>query len=772
MKEKKGLTAKEVKERIHEGKVNNAKVTSGKSYFGIVASNLFTFFNFINVVLFLMVVFSNSIRNGLFIFVILANIIIGTYQEIKAKKMLNRLSILKNQKVMVYRENKQQEINMTDLVLDDWIILTAGNQIPTDAKVMNGRIEVNEALLTGEAEVVEKETRDKLYSGSFVTAGKAICQVIHVGADNYIHQMTQEAKRIKYQSSLLRESLNKIVKVVGILLVPICSLLFFHLYYWKGLPFEEASLQTVAAAIGMFPEGLVLLTSITLTLSVIYLAKKQVLVQELHCIDALARTDVLCLDKTGTITQGSMQVERTILLEEIPFDEIMGNLMANLEDDNATAKALREKFPGIKTYNALSFQPFSSDRKYSSVCFLDKGTYYLGAAQFLLENFSTEEYAKEGLRVLVLAHSETNKEEKKALALILLSDKIREDAKETLAYFKKQNVVCKIISGDDPITVSAIAQKVEMDEAEKYIDATTLTTTEEIKEAVRTYHIFGRVTPQQKKEMVVCLKELGHTVAMTGDGVNDILAFKEADCSIAMAAGSDAAKSAANIVLMNNHFSAMPSIVDEGRRVINNISMSGSLLLVQVMFSIFITLFTILLGGNYPFVPLQLTITNAFFVGFPSFFLNLESNLGKVEGDFLRDLLKRAFPPALTISVGTTLIVTIGPMFQLSPTSLSVLCLLFTAWNYMLVQKRIYAPISPYRKMVFLLTQSAYFLSLVIGQEIFGLGQVSYGQLLILVALLNFSPLFHDISFAFFGFLERKYKVHFAQKYKKTTVEH
>ena len=736
---------------MQRGQVNKTKKDTTNTYPKILFTNIFTFFNLINCVLFFLVCLTGSYQNGLFVFVVFSNVIINLFQEVRSKRTLDKLALLKVAKADVYRDGKLENLPIHKLVMDDVLRLKSGDQVPTDAKVIQGSLEVNESFLTGEMDTIYKQLADELFSGSFITAGEALCQVIHVGADNYIAKINKEAKTIKRQKYLIQGSLNKIIRWISLILVPLCTLLFVKQFYFSHATFNTAILRTVAAAVGMFPEGLFLLTSVTLTISAVYLARKKVMMQELNCIDALARVDVLCLDKTGTITEGKMTVEKTISFHsETPLAEITGNLMAQLPDQNPTAMALRTFFPEKKTYQMQQVVPFSSDRKFSCVTFEGQGTYFIGAASILLGTNheavlkQERQLAEEGYRVIVLAHSTQGYEEAglptdiEPLGFYLLSDTIREDAKETLEYFRSQAIQCKIISGDDPVTVSQIAKKVNLPGAADFIDVSKLTATE-LKEAVSNYQIFGRVTPQQKKEMVLYLKEQGHTVAMTGDGVNDVLALKEADCSIAMASGVDAARQVSNLVLLENQFDALPSVMDEGRRVINNITRSGSLVLVQVLFSIMITMGTLLSGTTYPFEPIQLTIINACFVGIPTFFLNFEPDFNRIKGDFMTTIFKNAFPTALTITVGTLLIINFGYWFNSSSKALSIMSIIFTAWNYRLIQKKVYPAINSYRTMIFFSTQILYFAALIVGRDLFNLGNTSYLNLILLIALLNFS---------------------------------
>ena len=704
-----GLTQTQVQQRIEEGKTNKTTNNTTRSYKQIILGNTITFFNIINVILLAMVLSVGSFKNTLFIFIILTNTVIGIVQEIRTKKTLDELAILTASQVQAVRGGKYVTVNVDEIVLDDLIVLKAGDQIPADAVVQKGHLEVNESLLTGESDSLNKEEGAELFSGSFVTAGKALCKVVHVGEDNYMEQITKEAKQYKRHDSVLKKNLNRILKVISIIIIPLGIGLFYKQYYITQVGRTDAVLNSVAALLGMIPEGLVLLTSVAMTLGVLRLARRRTLIQELFCIETLARVDVLCLDKTGTLTEGSICVERAELLDNIlkledkekevqepgiiemeaeeqrysqisqgEFEQIMGNLMGALSDDNATFLALKERFTPISTYKTEHTIPFSSERKYSGVSFKDQGSYYIGAVQFLFPKgqdtlqSSAAYLAAEGYRILVLAHSEEVRkdadlpEELQPLAIILMSDIIRPEASATLEYFREQGVDVKVISGDDPATVAAIAKKVGLENADAYIDATVLRTQEQIADAVRQYTVFGRVTPKQKKQMVLALKQQGHTVAMTGDGVNDVLALKEADCSVAMASGSDAAKNCANVVLLDSDFSVMPDIVNEGRRVINNISLSASMFLIKTIFSVLLALETIFIGRAYPFEPIQLSIINGCAVAIPTFLMTIEPSFQKVDSHFFRKVFRNAAPPALTITFTIMAAMYIGGVAQLS----------------------------------------------------------------------------------------------------------
>ena len=770
-----GLTNEEVRKRIEEGKVNFNDNPNTRTYKQIIRENTLTFFNFLNVVLLVLVLMVGSYKNSMFVGIIIINTVIGIIQEIRAKKTIDKLAILAESKVTVLRDGVSSEISTEELVLDDCILLKNGDQVPADSMILEGQIEVNESLLTGEADNLSKTEGDQLFSGSFVTAGEACCQVIHVGKDNYASQITSEAKEFKRHNSELRNSLNVILKVISIIIVPLGLMLFYKQFYLAGDTLENAVVSTVAAVLGMIPEGLVLLTSVALTLGALVLAQKKTLVQELYCIETLARVDTLCLDKTGTITEGSMCVEQVVpyLAEEETEEEnisqenkgsyaatvrlaetgkIMGNLMAVLKDKNATADALRRYFPEQKTMKVKNVIPFSSDRKYSGASFEDQGTFLMGAVQFLFPQGQErlkklcEQYADKGFRILALAGSPevaedvSLPEELEPAALLLLTDVIREEAPDTLRFFDSQGVDLKVISGDDPVTVSAIAKKAGLKNADHYIDATTLVTEKDLEKAVAECSVFGRVTPQQKKAMVVALKKQGHTVAMTGDGVNDVLALKESDCSIAMAQGSDAAKNIANVVLLDSNFASMPHIVNQGRRVVNNIRTAASMFLIKTIFSVCLALLTILFGEAYPFEPIQMSLISACAVGIPTFLLAQENNYQKIDHTFLRHVFMNAFPAAITITTCVFVIMQMCQHVYDTGNMLNTACFLVTGWNYMSTLKTVYAPLNRYRKVIIYGMQVIFFTASVILQDLLALRSLQYGMIILVFILMIFSP--------------------------------
>lgn len=806
-----GLTNEQVQERIAEGKVNVNENPNTRTYKQIILENTLTFFNFLNIALLVLVLFVRSYKNSMFMGIILINTVIGIIQEIRAKKTIDKLAILTESKTVVLREGKKWSISTEKLVLDDLIFLKTGDQVPADVKVLEGTVEVNESLFTGESDNLSKSQGDELFSGSFVTSGEACCQVIHVGKDNYASQITSEAKEFKRHNSELRNSLNAILKVISIIIVPLGAMLFYKQYMIVGDTLKDSVVNMVAAVLGMIPEGLVLLTSVALTLGSMVLATKKTLVQELYCIETLARVDTLCLDKTGTITEGTMKVEdvqlydtaqttvvqhtakfdpetgepvqnvsalkpevtvsaekengqiqetvnsETVSQEERQklqeIDHIMGNMMSVLHDQNATADALRKRFPSRNDLKLIHAIPFSSDRKYSGAVFEGRGTYLMGAAQFLFPEGNEEllehcsSYAQEGYRILVLAHSEqeTKGTERptglEPLGLFLITDVIREEAPDTLAFFDSQGVDLKVISGDDPVTVSAIAKKAGLKNANHYIDATTIKTSEEMQRAVAECSVFGRVTPQQKKQMVQALQSQKHTVAMTGDGVNDVLALKEADCSIAMAAGSDAAKNIANVVLLDSNFGAMPHIVNQGRRVVNNIRSAASMFLIKTIFSVLLSLITIFFGDAYPFEPIQMSLISACAVGIPTFLLTQENNYNKIDHTFLRHVFMNAFPAAVTITGCVFTIMLVCQDVYHSNVMLNTACVLVTGWNYMSALRTVYSPLNTYRKVIIYGMQFAFFISAVVLQDLLTLGSLEFGMIILVFVLMTFSPI-------------------------------
>lgn len=664
-----GLTEEQVQERFGRGMNNVQPNVVSKSYLGIFRSNVLTLFNFINFVLAALIFVFGEFKNMLFIGVVTVNIIVGVVQEIRSKKVLEKMSLIAAPHVDLVRGGKVVQCEISDIVIDDIMILKQGMQIPSDSIVVEGQCEVNESLLTGEQDDVHKQNGDFLYSGSFVQAGECKARVSAVGEDNFTSKLMAEAKKFKKPKSELMRSINWIIRIVTLAIFPL-GILMFYTNKITTSTINEAVTGTVASVVGMIPEGLVMLTSIALAVGVIKLARKRTLVQDLYSIETLARVDMLCLDKTGTITEGSMQVEKTHIYSTKfgNVDDIMANMVSALGAQGSTFEAFAQYFRSNEKYEVVGTVPFSSSRKWSAADFGAQGKFIVGAPEFVLkERYSlvendVKEYSAQGFRVLVLVRTtqplkdDLDRDRLKPIALIVLSDKIRENAKDTLAYFAKQGVDLKVISGDNPLTVSKVAERAGLANADKFIDATELDTDEKIYDACDKYTIFGRVTPKQKKTLVTALKSKGHTVGMTGDGVNDVMALKEADCSIAMASGSEASRNVAQLVLLDSDFAALPSVVAEGRRVINNIERAASLFLVKTSFSILLTLLLIILQMNYPFEPIQLTLISGLFVGLPSFFLAIEPNDAKVKGSFLGKVFKKALPAGFTVATMVTII--------------------------------------------------------------------------------------------------------------------
>lgn len=712
-----GLSRQQVEQRAAQGLVNRHTEVPTKTIPQIIKGNVFTLFNLINAILAVLVLMVGSYKNVLFMGVIICNTLIGTFQEIRAKKTIDKLSLISAPKAKVLREGKKEQIPVNELVLDDVMVLEAGNQVCSDAIVVNGECDVNESLLTGESDPVSKKTGDMLMSGSFVVSGTVHAQVEHVGSENYAARISSGAKYIKKPNSEIMNSINLIIKIIGFIIIPLGAILFYKQIFVANQPFDEAIVSTVAAIIGMIPEGLVLLTSVVLAVSVIRLSQHKTLVQELYCIETLARVDVLCLDKTGTITEGNMQVEEVLPLGKTSIEEAEQALVAlvhSLDDNNPTFIALKDRYSGSTecSWKSTAVFPFSSAKKWSGAAF-PQGSFVIGASEFILRSGYeavrplVEQYSAQGSRVLLLARSEEAFREKELperlepMALILIGDKIRPEAKRTLEYFHEQGVDLKIISGDNAVTVSNIAKRAGLKQADHFIDASTLRTEDEVKAAAERYSIFGRVTPQQKLQLVQALKEKKHTVAMTGDGVNDVLALKEADCSIAMASGSDAARNVSQLVLLDSNFASMPKIVAEGRRSINNIQRSSSLFLVKTIFSVILGLIFVFVNHPYPFEPIQLTLINAVTIGIPSFFLALEPNKERIQGRFIYNVIRKSIPGALVVVLGVMASVVIGDYMRLTDDQISTVAALVTATAGFCVLFRVCQPFQFWRRILF-----------------------------------------------------------------------
>lgn len=702
-----GLTDEEVRQRVEEGLTNRADISTDKTTKEIVISNVFTYFNLIFLVITILLIMVGSFRNLTFLPIIIGNTVIGIVQEIRAKKTLEKMSLLNAPRADVIRNGSVKQISTEKLVKDDVILLTAGKQICADAVVISGNIQVNESLLTGEADEVEKTEGSTLMSGSFVVSGECYARLEKVGNESYISKLSLEAKSMggKEQSEMIR-SINLIVKLVGIVIIPIGLILFWQSHFVNGESITKSVTSTVAAIIGMIPEGLYLLTTVALALSTMKLARKKVLLHDMKSIETLARVDVLCVDKTGTITEPDMKLKEIFLCKNsgadgtqtaLTLDELKSLILdyANASvDNNATMLALKAYAADALTNNTsalhrttVSQQAFSSSLKYGSVTFSD-GTYLLGAPEFIMhEDFARIEeeiipYADKGDRVLLFARYDGENVENgingsvTPLGFVALANPIRENAVKTFEYFKSQGVAIKVISGDNPRTVSRIAIQAGIESAESFVDAATLDTEDKIADAVNKYTVFGRVTPKQKKQLVKALQAKGHTVAMTGDGVNDILAMKDADCSVAMASGSEAAAQAAQVVLLDSDFAHMPDVVYEGRRVVNNIQRSASLFLVKNIFSLLLSLFSVILMVTYPLEPAQVSLISMFTIGVPGFLLALEQNKDRIKGHFITNVMLKALPGGLTDVIAVGALVVCGEVFCISDASIGTIATL------------------------------------------------------------------------------------------------
>lgn len=692
-----GLNSDQVNEYFENGWSNEPVEPPSKTVPEIIKSNLFTYFNLVFAVLAALLILAGSFRNLTFLPVILANLFIGIIQEIRAKNTLDKLSVLNAPKALVVREGRQFSIPAEELVLDDIVIFKAGNQICADAIVVDGEVSVNESLLTGESDEISKKPGDELMSGSFIVSGECYARLDKVGEDSYISKLTLEAKAMnsEEQSEMIRV-LDKLVGVVGILIIPIGLLLFGQQFFFSGASFSKSITSMVAAVIGMIPEGLYLLASVALVVSVMRLASKKVLVHDMKCIETLARVNVLCVDKTGTITENTMEVNGEIPMDGYdsqsmaPLKQIISDFASAMSSDNITMKAMKDYFNKPSGRKAVSVSPFSSQFKYSGAAFED-GSYVLGAPEFVLredyDNYreQIEQYSSEGYRVLVFGIYDGVIDGKALtgkvtpLGLVFLSNPIRKEAPETFKYFENQGVEIKVISGDNPVTVSQVALQAGIANADNYIDASTLTTDEAIEDAVLRYTVFGRVTPDQKRKFVRALKKAGRTVAMTGDGVNDVLALKDADCSVAMASGSDAAAQASQLVLLDSNFACMPSVVMEGRRVVNNIERSASLFLVKNIFSFLLSLFSVCFMINYPLEPSQISLISMFTIGVPAFLLALQPNKNIIQGHFLSNVLIKALPAGITDFLVVGALVVFGQVFEVGETDISTACTMLLA---------------------------------------------------------------------------------------------
>ena len=712
-----GLTSAQAAERAEKGWMNTLSKGAGKTEWEIAARNLFTFFNLVFVVLAVALALAgSSVKNMTFLIVVVCNLCIGCFQEIRAKRAVDQLKIVTVQKLRTIRNGEVTLLPSDALVRDDIVEFTAGDQICADCILLTEQLQINEALVTGEEDAVTKMPGDTLLSGSFVISGTARARLTQVGADAFAARLSQAARENPNTAkSEMMGSLDKLIRWVGIALIPVGALLFCQEFFTLRQGLTASAEGTVAALVGMIPEGLYLLTSVALAASSLKLTRKKVLVKDLNCIETLARVDVLCVDKTGTITEPGMEVEQVIPLTGDPperLEDILTALFSGQEPENDTGRALVETFAGKTDWVCEKRIPFTSEKKWSAAIFRGQGAFVVGAPEFVMaERYgeiqeTVEAWSVRGSRVLLISnHAGTLTEHLEAgklrpLALIVLSGRIRSTAAETFAYFKAQGVTVKVISGDNPITVSQVALRAGIPGSEHYVDASTLETDEEIAQAAERCTVFGRVTPDMKKKLLQALKAAGHTVAMTGDGVNDVLALNEADCSIAMASGAQAASQVAQLVLTESDFSAMPAIVGEGRRVINNIQRAAALFLVKNILSMGLALACLIGGFSYPFIPLHLTLISALTIGVPSFFLAMEPNYERVSGKFLLTVLGRALPGGLANLFLVLLAQLLLPLLALTEGQISTICAAILAVVGMLVLRKTCKPFTPLRHIL------------------------------------------------------------------------
>ncbi len=761
------LNDEQVNELKKQGKVNSDTSLPTKSVKRIFYDNIVTLFNIVNIILFALLILVGSYKNLLFMGVVLCNTAIGIFQEIRSKRSVDKLSILVSKKVKVIRNNTEIEIPVEDLVLGDVIYISRGSQVPSDCIVISGTVSANESLLTGESDTITKNENSQLFSGSFISSGECYAQINKVGADNYASKINSEAKYIKKVNSEIMNALTKIIKICSFIIFPMGVALFSTKFFLFNVPLQDSVVSTVGALIGMIPEGLVLLTSSVLAVSVIRLTKCKVLVQELYCIETLARVDVLCLDKTGTITCDEMEVTDIYSFTE-NADEInlaLGSVSNASQDDNSTIKAIKAYSLKFKALTPKTVLHFSSDKKWSGAVFENSVSYIIGASEFIYKDkakyknvFETIYSITEPVRILSLCKinrevtADDNLQDAIPLAIILIKDKIRSNAKETIGYFIEQGVQLKVISGDGVNTVSNIAKEAGIEGAELAVDATTLTTDEMVAEASEKYNVFGRVTPQQKKTLVKALQKNGHTVAMTGDGVNDVLALKEADCSVAMAAGSEAARNVAQLVLVNNDFSSMPKVVAEGRRAINNIQRSASLFLVKTIYSMVLALIFIFISNEYPFEPIQLSFVGGLTIGLPSFVLALQPNHDRIKGDFFANVISRALPGGINIILNVIVVTFLGGFVGIDKSSVSTIAVYLTALIGVLMVIRLSIPFNAIRialLSVILIGLSGIFL-LPPFRLLLSLEMLSFNECIVTLVLAVASVILFNILYNFF----------------------
>ena len=748
MENLKGLTNEEVKERIEKGQVNSSNTNNLKSNWQIVRDNVCTLFNLFNLIIAIGLACVHAYTNMVFILIIIVNVLIGIIQEIHGKNLVKQLSILTTAKTKVIRDGEEKEININEIVLDDVVLLSQGDQIPSDSVVLDGEVEVNEALLTGESDTILKKKEDKLLSGSYIVSGKCYAKIEKVGDDNFANQIINATKKHKKVNSELLNSMKKVTNFTSFVIIPAGVILFVQAYIFREVDLQQSVIATAAALLGMLPKGFVLLTSISLETGVIKLAKKQVLVQDLYSVETLAHIDTLCLDKTGTITEGKMKVIDVEKYNEAVLPDTLENIMnsyVNLTDDsNSTFNALKNYFNGESKYEKQSDISFSSERKWSSVTFKNLGTIIVGAPERLSAMANVElpksivEAQEDGKRALCIGYTkeEISVEQLPHISLvagIILADPLRKNAKEMLGYFKTQSVDIKIISGDNPITVSTIAKRAGLEDYESYIDLSTIKSDAEIVDIVDKYSIFARVLPQQKSIIVKALQAKGHSVAMTGDGVNDVIALRESDLSITLPEANDAAKQVSQIVLLNQDFSVLKDVLMEGRRVVNNLTSVARIFFIKTIYSVLVSLFCILTNTAFPFIPIQITLIDLVIEAYTSFFISFEPNSKPVKGVFLHTVLRNAAPFAIVIVLNIIFLTYMGPVLGIAQGPLVTIMYLLIGFVSILAVLEVCIPFNKLHAFLFSTTFVGFFVAVYLFRSILHVSDISMNELGIFV---------------------------------------
>ncbi len=757
-----GLTDKEVQEQIEQGHINKAEQNNLKTTKQIIFDNVFTLFNLYNLIIAIALLCVKAYTNTFFFLIITINVIIGIVQEIHGRNLVKRLSILNASKATVIRNGKEQKINIEEIVLGDIILLAQGDQIPSDSYVLNGEIEVNESLLTGESDLILKNKDDKLLSGSYVASGKCYAKVEKVGEDNFANQIVNATKKQKENNSELINSMKKVTNFTSFVIIPVGIFLFIQAYFFRENDLTQSVVATSAALLGMLPKGLVLLITIALESGVIKLAKKQVLVQELYSIESLAHIDTICLDKTGTITKGKMRVSEIKTYNETilpkPFKDMMIAFVNGMDDNNATFHAFKKYFQGDISYEISDKVAFSSERKWSSISFKNEGSIIVGAPERLFDKSNMEvpkeinELQKDGKRVLGIAYTksiidEPELPELEVIAIAILEDPLRKNAKEILKYFKDQGIDVKIISGDNSLTVSNIAKKAGLEDYESYIDLSTIKTDAELVDLVDKYSIFARVLPHQKSIIVKALQAKGHKVAMTGDGVNDVIALRESDCSITLPEATDSAKQVSQIVLLNSDFSVLKDVMMEGRRVVNNITKVARIFFIKTIYSILLSIFCIITNMEFPFIPIQITLVDLVIEAYTSFFITFEQNKKPVTGAFLMTALTNALPFALVIMFNIIFLTFLGDTLTISQTSATTIMYLLIGFVSILAVQEVCKPYTKVHLFLFLTTAVGFYVAVILFRNLLHISlDLQNNEIVITIILAVISYLFISIK--------------------------